>query len=181
MAAYYVLGITLVLFALGLTAVGITREGFPPTRGAGRRLMALAAAIVVATLAVLVATTGREHPREEAKAEAAKKQAEAGKPAPPAAEPGGGAVQVVEKEYALSLPGGTTLKAGKSTFQAANQGKIQHDLALEGGGAKEVKTPLIDPGKDAKLEVDLKPGKYKLYCTVPGHEQLGMKTVVTVE
>ena len=32
-----------------------------------------------------------------------------------------------------------------------------------------------------KLAVALKPGKYKFYCTVPGHEQAGMKVQVTVK
>jgi uncharacterized cupredoxin-like copper-binding protein len=29
--------------------------------------------------------------------------------------------------------------------------------------------------------VDLPPGEYKFYCTVPGHEQSGMKVDVTVK
>jgi uncharacterized cupredoxin-like copper-binding protein len=179
MTGYYVLGICFVLFALGLTAFGLTREGFPPAPTTGRALMAAAGLIAVTTFAVLVATSHREHPREEAKKKAAEKRAEQA--------PGGQAgnaqkapatAQVVEKEYSIALPNGTSLKAGKQTFDVTNQGTIQHDVAIE--GAKGAKTPLIDPGKSASLSVDLKPGKYKLYCTVPGHEQLGMKAEVTV-
>jgi uncharacterized cupredoxin-like copper-binding protein len=183
MAAYYVLGIALVLFALGLFAIGQMREGFPPSVPGGRGLMATAGLVAVTTFVVLVASTEKEHPREHAKAEAAERAGE--QPAPPkqeapAAPKKGGAIAVSEKEYSVDLASGSTLKAGAVTFDVANKGKIQHDLAIEGGGAKEEKTPLIDPGKSAKLEADLKPGKYKLYCTVPGHEQLGMKTDVTV-
>ena len=43
-----------------------------------------------------------------------------------------------------------------------------------------MKTPLIDAGQSESLEVDLQPGKYMFYCTVPGHEQSGMKVDVTV-
>jgi uncharacterized cupredoxin-like copper-binding protein len=130
---------------------------------------------------VLLTTTDKEHPREEAKAEAAeKKAAEAPAREAPAGKPKPGAVAVSEKEYSIQLADGTTLKAGSLTFNVANTGKIQHDLAVEGAGAKESKTPLIDPGKNVKLTADLKPGKYKLYCTVPGHEQLGMKQEVEV-
>jgi uncharacterized cupredoxin-like copper-binding protein len=184
MAAYYVLGVCFVLFAAGLTALGLTREGFPPTESGGRALMAAAGVIALVTFVVLLATTEREHPREEAKKQAAEKKAEtapAGAPAQNGAAPGqgqAGAVEVVEKEYSIDLPGGEDLKAGKLTFDVANQGAIQHDLAVEGG--KEAKTPLIAAGKQATLQVDLPPGKYKLYCTVPGHEQLGMKAEVTV-
>jgi uncharacterized cupredoxin-like copper-binding protein len=64
-------------------------------------------------------------------------------------------------------------------FAVANQGQAEHDLAID-GLPKEAKTPLIEPGKTAELKADLKPGKYKFYCTVPGHEQAGMKIDVTV-
>jgi uncharacterized cupredoxin-like copper-binding protein len=179
MAAYYVLGVTFVLFAIGITALGLVRDGFPPTRTAGRALMAFAGVLAVVTFAMLVVNTHREHPREEAKAKEAEKKGE--QPAAPgeAKQPAAaGTVAVSEKEYSIVLAGGTTLKAGKLTFEVKNDGKIQHDLAVEDG--QERKTALIDPGKSAKLSVDLEPGKYKLYCTVPGHEQLGMKQEATV-
>jgi uncharacterized cupredoxin-like copper-binding protein len=40
---------------------------------------------------------------------------------------------------------------------------------------------LIAAGQSKSLEVDLKPGKYTFFCTVPGHEQAGMKLQVTVK
>ena len=188
MTAYYVLGISFVVLALAISALGLTRPNFPPTRQAGRALMAFAGLIAVVTFVTLVSTSHREHPREEAKEKAAEKKKEAagggeapaGAPSAPAAVKGGGTVQVSEKEYSVSVAGGNELTPGNHAFDVANTGKIQHDLAVEGGGG-EKKTPLIDPGKTAKLAVALKPGKYKLYCTVPGHEQLGMKAEVTVK
>ena len=84
-------------------------------------------------------------------------------------------VAVTESEFKIALAS-TTLKAGKVTFDVKNAGKIQHDLAIKGGP----KTKLISPGGSAKLTVTLKPGKYHLYCSVPGHEQAGMKVDVTV-
>jgi uncharacterized cupredoxin-like copper-binding protein len=184
MTAYYVLGITFVVFALVLSALGLTRDGFPPSVPAGRALMAVGGLIAVITFGVLLASTEREHPREEAAEKAAEKKAEeAAKGAPgeqPAGgEPGGGAVKVVEKEYSIELADGATLKPGKVTFEVANEGKIQHDLAVQDGG-QEAKTPLIDAGKEAKLPVELKPAKYRLFCTVPGHAELGMDKEVTV-
>jgi plastocyanin len=188
-AAYYVLGIAFVVWALVMTALGLTREGFPPSPSSGRAMIALSATIAVGALVALLLTTDREHPREEAKAEAAEKKAEAREGGAPAQAPeggaapapakGGGNVQVAEKEYSIALAGGTDLEPGSYKFAVSNVGKIQHDLAVENGGEK--KTPLIDPGKKTTLAVDLKPGKYKLYCTVPGHEQLGMKAEVTVK
>jgi uncharacterized cupredoxin-like copper-binding protein len=188
MAVYYVLGIALVVFALGLFAIGQTREGFPPSVHAGRALMAVAGILVFSTFAVLVASTEKEHPREHAKAEAAEK-AEARKQLAPGGraqghEAGekqaeGGVVTVVEDEYSIELPSAKSLEAGPYAFDVVNRGKIEHDLAVAGPGVRE-KTPLIKAREDARLEVELGTGKYRLICTVPGHEQLGMKTELTV-
>ena len=83
-------------------------------------------------------------------------------------------VKVSETEFKITMP--STLTAGKYTFEAENDGKIEHDLAIKGGP----KTKLIQPGDKAELSVTLKPGKYHFYCSVPGHEQAGMKIDVTV-
>jgi uncharacterized cupredoxin-like copper-binding protein len=85
-------------------------------------------------------------------------------------------VPVSETEFKIAL-GSTTLKAGEITFEVKNDGKIPHDLAIKGTGDK---TKLIPAGGTAELKVTLKPGKYELYCTVPGHEAAGMKLNVTV-
>jgi uncharacterized cupredoxin-like copper-binding protein len=84
-------------------------------------------------------------------------------------------VQVTETEFQIAL-GGYKAKAGKFTFDVKNAGKIAHDLTIKGGP----KTKLIQPGGTAQLTATLKPGKYHLYCSVPGHEQAGMKVDITV-
>jgi uncharacterized cupredoxin-like copper-binding protein len=84
-------------------------------------------------------------------------------------------VAVTETEFKISLDS-TSIKAGKVIFFVKNVGKIPHDLAIKGGQ----KTKLIQPGADAQFAVTLKAGKYHLYCSVPGHEQAGMKLDITV-
>ncbi len=84
-------------------------------------------------------------------------------------------VQVTETEFRIALAG-YKAKAGKFTFDVKNAGKIPHDLAIKGGP----KTKLIQPGATAQLVVTLKPGKYHLYCSVPGHEQAGMRVDITL-
>ena len=84
-------------------------------------------------------------------------------------------VQVTETEFKIALAG-YKAKAGKFTFDVKNAGKIPHDLAIRGGP----KTKLIQPGATAQLVVTLKPGRYHLYCSVPGHEQAGMKVDIAV-
>jgi uncharacterized cupredoxin-like copper-binding protein len=184
MTGYYVLAATSVVWALVLTGIGLTRPNFPPTEGRARALMGFAVFLAVATMGVLVASTNVEHPREEAaKAAAEHKGAEQqNAKQPPATGESGSAtkrVSVTEKEFSIQIQGGTDLKPASYEFAVDNAGKIPHDLAVEGNGA-EKKTPLLDPGKKGGLKVALKPGKYRFYCTVPGHAQSGMDDEVTV-
>jgi uncharacterized cupredoxin-like copper-binding protein len=39
----------------------------------------------------------------------------------------------------------------------------------------------LDPGKTGALRLDLKPGKYLLFCNIPGHFTSGMWTIFTVK
>lgn len=180
MAAYYVLGILLVAWGLGLSIFGLTHADFPPAGSAGRALVGVTVVLVAGTLTALLLTTKREHPREEAAAKAAEVKAEETKQPPAAPAAGGKTVKVSEKEFSIALASGNQLKAGRYTFAVQNVGKIEHDLTIEGGKLKETKTPLIPGGQSKSLSVDLQPGKYKFYCSVPGHEQSGMKVDVTV-
>jgi len=92
------------------------------------------------------------------------------------AKPAATKVPVSEVEFKITLAS-TNYKAGEITFEAKNDGKIPHDLAIKGTSDK---TKLIPPGGSAELKVTLKPGKYELYCTVPGHEAAGMRLNITV-
>ena len=87
-------------------------------------------------------------------------------------------VAVTENEFHVILAS-KTLPAGTYTFVVKNAGKIQHDLAVQ-GGAVNAKTPLINPGSTAKVTVKLPAGTYTLYCTVPGHKAAGMVAKLTV-
>ncbi len=182
MTAYYVLGIAMVLLAVVLSAIGLTREGFPSSRAGARGIMFGTAVLVLTGAVVLLLTTHKEHPREEA-AEKAKLAAERRAEVPAGDEAqGAGAettVRAIEKEFSIDLQGGNTLKPGSYRFRVANAGKIEHDLAIEGDGVEE-KTALIGPGEEAALEADLKPAQYRFYCTVPGHAQSGMDIKVAV-
>jgi uncharacterized cupredoxin-like copper-binding protein len=84
-------------------------------------------------------------------------------------------IGVQEKEYKITLAS-KTVAHGTVAFKVANVGKIQHDLTIKGSK----KTPLIDPGKTGTLTVTLAKGTYTLYCSVPGHRQLGMVAKLTV-
>src|SRR5688500_12439463 len=68
-------------------------------------------------------------------------------------------------------------KAGKATLESQNDSSVPHNIALKGGPEGEI----VQGGKTSTISVDLKPGKETFYCSVPGHEQAGMKGTLTVK
>jgi uncharacterized cupredoxin-like copper-binding protein len=97
-----------------------------------------------------------------------------------AAAGGGQSVTANEVEYKITL-GSTTVPAGSVTFQVSNAGTTTHNLAIEGPGVSEQKSSDIQSGQKGTLTVNLKPGTYTVFCAIPGHEALGMKTTLTVQ
>ncbi len=103
----------------------------------------------------------------------------------PAKEEGGGSASLRFE----ADPGGdlaytttkATTKAGKVTIDFNNPQALTHDVAIEDSSGKEVgKTELIASGEDSTT-VDLKPGTYTFYCSVPGHREAGMEGTLTVK
>jgi uncharacterized cupredoxin-like copper-binding protein len=85
-------------------------------------------------------------------------------------------IQVKGGEFYFKLSAKSIAKPGKVTFVFKNVGHVTHDFKINGK-----KTPLIQPGKTAKLVVTFtKKKKYTYLCTVPGHAAAGMKGVFTV-
>jgi uncharacterized cupredoxin-like copper-binding protein len=85
-------------------------------------------------------------------------------------------VQVKGGEFFFRLSSKSIAKPGKVTFAFKNIGHVAHDFTISGK-----KTPLIQPGKTARLVVTFKKkGKWVYKCTVPGHAAAGMKGTFTV-
>lgn len=82
-------------------------------------------------------------------------------------------INVAGTEFALALTP-DDVHPGVVVFRLKNDGQIGHDLKIEGPGVDDAKTPVIDPGATAEVEVELQTGEYELYCTVPGHREGGM-------
>ena len=89
-------------------------------------------------------------------------------------------VQVSAKEFFFSLSRHTVF-AGPAIVELVNFGEDPHDLRLERlGGGRLWKTPLVYPGAYYDLNATLVPGRYRLWCSVANHRQLGMTAVLTV-
>jgi plastocyanin len=76
--------------------------------------------------------------------------------------------------------GSAEAPAGQLTIDSENEASIPHNIALEGGGVDEV-GPEVQDGGVSEIEVDLQPGEYTFYCSVPGHRAGGMEGTLTVE
>ena len=100
-------------------------------------------------------------------------------------------VRVTEKEFTINaVP--ASAKPGRVTFVVKNAGKLEHELVvvktnlapgklpLKGTKASEAgrvgKIPPFKPGATKQLSLDLKAGKYVLFCNVSGHYKLGQRT-----
>jgi hypothetical protein len=89
-------------------------------------------------------------------------------------------LQVTQVEYRLALST-TTVRAGAVNLLQLDRGSEPHDLRLrrEGSGAL-IKGRLLMPGKRWEGVVDLTPGVYRLWCSLPEHAARGMHTTLRV-
>jgi len=89
-------------------------------------------------------------------------------------------VQVSAKEFFFALSRRTVV-AGPAIVELVNFGEDPHELRMERvGGGRLWKTPLVYPGAYYDLNAKLVPGRYRLWCSVGNHRQLGMTAVLTV-
>ncbi len=74
-----------------------------------------------------------------------------------------------------------TAKAGEVEIKFDNPQSLTHDVQIEDSSGKDVGgTELIADGSDSAT-VDLKPGTYTFFCSVPGHREAGMEGTLTVK
>lgn len=76
----------------------------------------------------------------------------------------------------------TTAKAGKTTIKFTNSSSVAHNITVQQGtsGAVVGATSTFAGGTKS-LTLQLKPGTYTYYCSVPGHRQAGMQGTLTVK
>ena len=90
-------------------------------------------------------------------------------------------VRVTLDEYRIT-PENIEVSAGHITFEAHNDGRLTHNLAVvqfkrPTSGEEEKQygqaTKTLFPGQSGSTTVDLEPGKYRLVCTLANHDNLG--------
>jgi hypothetical protein len=84
------------------------------------------------------------------------------------------------KEWSLILSR-QTLKVGEARIQLYNGGQDAHDLRLRRvGGTQTLSVAETTPGKVTELRAVLRPGRWKLWCSLPEHQARGMRATLTV-
>ena len=115
----------------------------------------------------------------------------------------GKTVEIVMDDYTFS-PSDAAANAGKVTISAPNEGQVVHELVLAQTNTDPAGLPTTSDGEvdEAKLEQNgedageiadvapqatkqgtfsLKPGKYVMFCNIPGHYAQGMYGTLTVK
>lgn len=83
-------------------------------------------------------------------------------------------------EFHLVLSRGS-VKAGRVIVELQNDGQDPHDLRLRRiGGTRTYAIPQTAPGEHTEVALKLLPGRYRLWCSVADHAQLGMRAVLRV-
>ena len=72
-----------------------------------------------------------------------------------------------------------TAKAGRVTITMTNMSPLEHNVTLVRGSTVLGATPSFQGGSKS-LTLNLKPGTYTFYCSVPGHRAAGMEGTLTV-
>jgi len=74
-----------------------------------------------------------------------------------------------------------TAPKGRVTLNFRNAGAADHNIALRGAKLRRpVLGRVVGTGRTSRVSAVLKPGRYTFYCSVPGHEQVGMRGTLTV-
>jgi uncharacterized cupredoxin-like copper-binding protein len=90
-----------------------------------------------------------------------------------------GAVRVTLREYRID-PQDWEVPAGRVRLVVTNAGRLTHNLAIESVTKESdeqpheyARTPTVPPGGTARATARLKPGTYRIACTLANHDRLG--------
>jgi plastocyanin len=185
---FFVVGIVLVIAAVGLAFLGIREsDRFPTSRALMVGGIVLFAAVVATTMAFAVVKSNDE--QDKRNAELAKEEPQPETAGATGATGTTGATGATESLDVSSPadgglvyePNGLMAKPGNVTITYDNPSPVPHSIAVatsNGNVLGEVQ-PFTNNKESVQLP-NLAPGSYVFYCTVPGHREAGMQGNLTV-
>ncbi len=95
--------------------------------------------------------------------------------------PAGGRTLSLRLDEYRVLPSRMSVPAGRVRVVARNVGRLTHNVAVvqferplgEEEERQYARTPTAQPGERVVVAVTLRPGKYRLACTIANHDNLG--------
>jgi plastocyanin len=183
---FFIAGGLLAAWALIVSlGLGLRRVDFPGNIGGETAVIVVSVALVLAATSTAVITSG------SAKASATTSAPTTSAPATSApattSAPSSSSAPPAKTSLSLSAAQSTiayntktlSAKAGAVTITFTNASPLEHNLTLAQGSNVLGATPTFAGGSHA-LTLNLKPGTYTFYCTVPGHRAAGMEGTLTV-
>lgn len=142
-------------------------------------MSARTAALVASALAVTAVSTvgAAASARSEPGLDRGPEQAAAARPSAPAR------LLVAASEFRFTLSR-ARIQRGRAIVQLLNRGEDDHDLRLRRVSSRRAvstaRWAVTRPGDLSQLSLRLSPGRYRLWCSLPSHRTLGMRTVLRV-
>ena len=91
----------------------------------------------------------------------------------------GNPTPITVKDFSLD-PKDVTV-AGQASLGVTNAGPTVHNVSIrDASGTVLAATKDLRPGQSEVLSFDIPAGTYTLFCSLPGHESLGIKGTLTV-
>jgi len=188
---FYVCGIALAVSAVVISFIGLKAKGFP---GRAFPIVILWFALLVGgatTYSVLHAQDEQHHKEAELEHAGEVFEAEGNEDVPPTdEEEGHGGEEAAKSGSTLKLAAdpsaiaydttSLSAKAGEVTIEFSNPAPLEHDVAILEDGEEIAASELVAEA-DTSVSVELEPGSYTFFCTVPGHAEAGMEGILTVE
>ncbi len=94
--------------------------------------------------------------------------------------PAGDAIEVSVLDFMLE-PSSLEVTGSTVTFNVMNDGPTPHNFTVrDAGGEVLMATEDLSVGGTETITGELEPGEYTIFCSLPGHESLGMTGTLTV-
>ena len=181
--AFFIAAGLLVAWALLVSAVGIRSTKFPSSRNQGRAAMAITA-VLVAFAAAMAVYTSKTPPGAKPYRTGAITNgiAPTATPVGPVAPPTSGPLKLAANPSGQLAYNTKTLTAISSNVKIdfANSSPLMHNVTIANAANKVLGATQTFIGGSRTLSLNLPPGTYTFYCSVPGHEQAGMKGTLIV-
>jgi azurin len=171
----------LVAWAVFVSVIGIRSERFPSSARQGRLLIGATAVFVLFAVAMAVVTAKTPPPAPPYETGVVTNGV-----APPVtpvnAAPTNGPLQLSANPQGQLAYNTTVLSAGSShvTIDFTNHSPLGHNVTIANAQGKVLGDTPTFMGGTKTLTLNLPPGTYTFYCSVPGHEMAGMKGTLTV-